>query len=74
MIELANKIQNQKNDFENIANEDEAIAYVLREYKLICDENDWDYEFHYVEDVKNNEGADRELREFFATKPIDTVC
>ncbi len=73
LLDLANKIQNQKNLFENIASEDEAIAYILREYKAICDENDWDYEFHYVDDVKNNVGADLELVEFFATKPVEVV-
>ena len=65
MIELANRIQNVKNDFENIANEDEALEYVLRAYKVICDTHDFDYEFHYIDDIKNNVGADRELEDFF---------
>ena len=65
MIELANTIQNKKNDFENIASSDEALAYVLKAYKAICDENDFDYEFHYIEDIKNNVGADLELIDFF---------
>jgi len=65
MIELANTIQNKKNDFENIASEDEALSYVLKAYKAICDEHDFDYEFHYIDDIKNNVGADLELVDFF---------
>jgi hypothetical protein len=65
MIELANTIQNNKNNFENMASEDEALSYVLKAYKAICDENDFDYEFHYIADIKNNVGAGLELTDFF---------
>ena len=65
MIELANTIQNKKNDFENLPYEDEAIVYVLKEYKTLCDKLDFDYEFHYVSDIKNNVGAKYELEDFF---------
>jgi len=65
MIDLANAIQNQKNEFENIANETEALEYVLREYKVLCNALDYDYEFHYTDDIKNNVGADLELKDFF---------
>lgn len=34
---------------------------LLKEYKSICDNKDWDYEFHSVEDVISNEGAYKEL-------------
>ena len=63
-IELSNKIQNEINEFENIANEDEALNYCLTTYKTICDELDYDYEFHYIEDIKNNDGAFREIETF----------
>ncbi len=63
--DLANTIQNKKNDFENISNENEAIDYVLREYKTLCNSLDFDYEFHYVDDIKNDSGAEFELVNFF---------
>ena len=73
MIELVNTIQNQKNDFENIANEKEATQYVLREYKRVCDLHDFDYEFNTIDDIKNNEGSLEELKGFFnrATLTLD---
>lgn len=65
MIELANKIQNVKNNFENLANEDEILSYILRAYKDVCNVHDWCYEFHYIDDIKNNVGANLELQDFF---------
>jgi len=65
MIQLANHIQNVKNDFINLANTNEAFHYVLRAYKDLCDKHDFDYEFHYIDDIKNNEGAEQELADFF---------
>ena len=61
MINLANELQNRLNNFENIANNREATEYVLREYKRVCDLHDFDYEFHTVEDIKNNEVSLEEL-------------
>ena len=65
MIKLANELQNELNDFENIANTKEATQYVLREYKRVCDLHDFDYEFNTIDDIKNNEGSLEELKGFF---------
>ena len=72
MLELANKIQNQNNDFTNLATERDIIEVVLKEYQRICNENGFDYEFHYIDDVLNNDGADWELIQFFKKySPLD---
>ena len=63
--DLANTIQNKINCFENIASENEAIAYVLKEYKALCNSLDFDYEFNSIEDIKNNDGSFNELNDFF---------
>lgn len=41
--------------YEEIINQ--VLTLLLKQYKNICDLNDWDYEMHYIEDIKNNDGA-----------------
>lgn len=34
-----------------------ALKYLLKFHKVICDAKDYDYEFHYEDDIANNDGA-----------------
>jgi len=34
---------------------------ILKVYNLICDSHDWDYEFHYVDDILNNDNGFNEI-------------
>lgn len=42
-------------DYKTIINQ--LLTLLLKQYKSICDSFDWDYEFHNIEDVLNNEGS-----------------
>jgi len=37
------------------------ISKILKVYHCICDSHDWDYEFHYVDDVLNNQNGFSEM-------------
>lgn len=65
LLDLANQIQHRNNNFTNLATERDIIEVVLKEYQRICNEKDFDYEFHYIDDVLNNEGTAGELINFF---------
>ena len=34
---------------------------ILKVYNIICDSHDWDYEFHYVDDILNNQNGFSEI-------------
>lgn len=42
-------------DFETILNQ--LLTLLLKQYKKVCDSHDWDYEFNYIDDIKNNNGS-----------------
>jgi len=65
IVDLAKYIQTKTNTKTNVSNTSKAYQYVLGEYKKLCDQLDFDYEFNYIDDIKNNTGSIGELKSFF---------
>lgn len=41
--------------------EHEALEYILKRYKAVCDIHDWDYEINYVDDISTISEVDHML-------------
>ena len=47
---------------------------LLKRYHKLCDKLEFDYEFNYVSDIENNEGAEQEIKTFLSNYGGELNC